>query len=769
MGIFSDEKVIVVGTQVSRAIEDKMLPDSLKSSVLQMIFNNDPQLPEYLMDASTNNVGVRAERMYRWAKDNYIHGLPEMKVLSSADAGAVAAALYETIEGREVTVDYTYADSFNAFHYAFTVLQDTYGFSQQPNTLSVLSAQKGVPVYLVNMELVVSPESMEATHINSVMNWGISPDSGMTPVRPTMQYLAEHSTPSAGYTPVRVDTEATSDYFRVTYCWQTGSGKSKQYFEEYLDIPYVRNEADYGKMYVQGKYHYVTVIKPPLDFIGFEGEYSYTYKYFTYELGQGTYSQLDAIYTTDMNGLGSFFPWIYFRYEAESTAVNPTGEDYRDTKKLCKYLGLPFQDVADAIDENPDIDDVQQAFLMMGVPADTTDPLEIRYLYDFFKKVDSETGASGLYGLHDPVPKLLRDKKASSGILIQDKRLKMNLRYKTMRIVRKIGKLSAEYETDTTSFTQEEIHGGFLPGVTTSYIKPLVCHHYKKQISENVYEDVQVYGLEMAYYIFQNYNATSDKNNNNIRIIPLDYSITQHYSSLDNEILYSRSFHYVFNSMMVITLAWYEQDWFATFVTMVAFVWTVISLGSDGGTAMQLAGALQASNYQLAATIILKAIIVAVAVKIGFSFIAKILGPKFAILLAAAMAIYGSFLKLAGGNVPGAPWAEELLKTASGLANGAVDVINEALLGLKEEGEAFGLMVEKKMELLEEAYKLLDTQSNVSPFIIFGEAPEDYFNRTIHSGNVGTLSIDAISHYVDLNLELPKPRDTLTLFQPQAV
>jgi hypothetical protein len=45
--------------------------------------------------------------------------------------------------------------------------------------------------------------------------------------------------------------------------------------------------------------------------------------------------------------------------------------------------------------------------------------------------------------------------------------------------------------------------------------------------------------------------------------------------------------------------------------------------------------------------------------------------------------------------------------------------------------------------------------------VIFGEAPEEYFNRTVHSGNVGILGIKAISDYVDNALKLPELHETI--------
>ena len=41
------------------------------------------------------------------------------------------------------------------------------------------------------------------------------------------------------------------------------------------------------------------------------------------------------------------------------------------------------------------------------------------------------------------------------------------------------------------------------------------------------------------------------------------------------------------------------------------------------------------------------------------------------------------------------------------------------------------------------------------------QSPTDYFNRTVHSGNIGVVAIDAVSSFVESSLTLPKLNDSL--------
>ena len=65
------------------------------------------------------------------------------------------------------------------------------------------------------------------------------------------------------------------------------------------------------------------------------------------------------------------------------------------------------------------------------------------------------------------------------------------------------------------------------------------------------------------------------------------------------------------------------------------------------------------------------------------------------------------------------------------------------------------------MKVIEDTNKLLGSPMNMTPFVVFGESPDDFFRRTVHSGNIGTLGYDYIHNYVDMNLALPKFAQTI--------
>ena len=84
--------------------------------------------------------------------------------------------------------------------------------------------------------------------------------------------------------------------------------------------------------------------------------------------------------------------------------------------------------------------------------------------------------------------------------------------------------------------------------------------------------------------------------------------------------------------------------------------------------------------------------------------------------------------------------------------------MQQEVIGLQEDYQE---LVTQQSTLLENAEKLLEQQTLLSPFLVFGESCSDYFNRTAHSGNIGVLGLDAITNYCDVALTLPKLSQTL--------
>jgi hypothetical protein len=109
--------------------------------------------------------------------------------------------------------------------------------------------------------------------------------------------------------------------------------------------------------------------------------------------------------------------------------------------------------------------------------------------------------------------------------------------------------------------------------------------------------------------------------------------------------------------------------------------------------------------------------------------------------------------------------AENLLKFSMKLASEATTALKTEFKEIQEESEEF---TEESQILWEELYEKQDSilPNYLLPFSLLDNPfssnqtekmsdPEELYSRT-HVGNIGTLSLDVIENYVDINLLLPE-------------
>lgn len=717
MGWFSSEYVTTVGTVVSRVIEDDMIPGAVKTGSIKSLFR-EGNLPDYVMEELVSSLGVRAERMYKYGGEKYDYGLPSGEVYSSTQGREQVEAVIEAAEGQQVLLDYSYFGPRNALHIGWMKLVSQHGYDTATNKLENLSAQKGAPVYLTNM-VVEFPSSLEGTIEQSVLEqWGPSPKAGYNPFNEisedglTNMYTGQ----TAGPTPA-----ATELQVKVSYAWV--SPGASRWFAIVNTGSFVISLSDYSSEsdYFQARY---TVNNRP--------------KYFLYEFGSGGQPTLDAVFTSSPSVNGSYFPFTYFRYGKQSMNANKNSSGYKTSKRMVKYLGMDYDLLADTINENPDIADVEQAMMIFAVPPLSSNPIECRYLFEYFDAMHFALGAAiseeeegdGFTGLS-----FFGRNRSKNSTIIQDSLFKMALGndgISKRMVAGSIGSVG----TYTSAFEND-------------------YHIYRNQVATGLYEEIRVLDLKMTYYVYGNYTTTGD-DTGPILLVPIDKTISGQFSIAERETLYARSLHFVFNSRVVTKVKWYQTGIFKVLLIIIAIVITIYTYGADGGSAIATALGLSGAAG-LIATIVVNLVLGQV-LAAGFTLFVKLVGPEVAAAFAVLAVIYGGYQIIQAGSVAGAPWAPALLQISSGIQSA---VIKAKFQDLLEQADELKLFIEEQTKSLETSQELLENSKILDPFVVFGEAPQDFYNRTVHSGNIGLLGINAISSYVDIALTLPKLNDTV--------
>lgn len=750
MGMFSHSKT-QVATQVQRVIEDNAMPNSIRDGWVTNQHDEDgdgDQLIENIMEKLSSSMGARAGRMYDWAKKDYIFGLPSATFKTSLAGRSASKAAIEKEVGAPVELTYYHFGPLNIIHLAWAQLVGSYGYDSSTNELTVLSAQKKFPVYLRDMQAIVKDATDVEMNGGVLDVWGAGANTG--PVPETGMIWTTGRSP----TQFVVDPAAAGDTVRVDISWEeihptvvegiTINKKTLKQDSFVLTIAPANAETEFH----QARY-----------LLGGKA------RYWSYQPHTGAHPEVDAVFDTEYTDEGSFFPFGYLRFNKHNDTDDKNSATYKSLDKLFGKVNMNFQSVSDSVNSNPDIADVEQAIMVMGVGVSTVKQIELRYLFDFFSGILPNSAAfppiqapPGIFNTADFT--LFGKPLERTSIVIQDKRFKMTLSFEGIvrtRVAGTLGKMGDYFggtDADTTLHKIPMIGGG-----TIEVGAGRDQHYYRHQITETVYEEVRVYGLKMTYFIWAEYTTTGD-GLDPILLIPIDVNITKHYSLPDREQLYARGLHYVFNSRVTTHLKWYQTGLFRIVMVIIAIVCTILS---EGSTWQSIGAALAAGTLTMEAFMIivvqmvLKYIITMVLVKL----FVKVVGAKFAFLVAVIAAIAGSYQAIEAGGLQGAPYAADLLTLSTNLTARIEKQVQTDFNDLLKDKTDFEEYVEKTTKTVETAEELLNPTGRMDPLLIFGEKPHDFYQRTVHSGNIGPIGVDAISAYVDTALRLPKLSDSI--------
>ena len=127
---------------------------------------------------------------------------------------------------------------------------------------------------------------------------------------------------------------------------------------------------------------------------------------YIYKIGDGV-TALDnyKVELTDGAGTREFYPFIPLRINNKSVfdpASPAKPHEELITKAWKKALGNDIADAITGIDENPNVGEIDYAYLVFGVSLNTESRVEQEYLFEFFRGIASSQGpSSGAYGVFE--------------------------------------------------------------------------------------------------------------------------------------------------------------------------------------------------------------------------------------------------------------------------------------------------------------------------------------------------------------------------------
>lgn len=750
MGLFSNKKTTKVNVTVQRIFNDENLPDSARQGVIKGIMNNE-NIVDHMLEDLAGSIGVRLNTGQGWAKKNdYYFGLPAAQVKSNIDARAVTMGVIANNVGQAVTPIYYTMAPMNSFHYAWTWLVNVHGYNPSTNEIVGLRASTGAPCYLKDMIATYTQESFdfmqETFDMGMVDQLGPPPNSGYTPSNPftALSGIGPYNKQPS----YEVSSVAVEDYVTIKYEFEQSPG---QFVERGLTLSL--SGVDLSEDFHQARYTKAD---------GSQG-------FFTYMQGSGTYPIIDQVFSISFSPLGTYYPWVYFRVNEERVKWMADLKAYDDAKAFCSYLGVNYDLIDDGVEKDDNVDDVQQSMLMIGLPPGDKDPACIQYLFKHFNVLHENA-----VPVEDKANQLLDQFSAFTSSpsqiqVVQDKFFTMSFQFSGIVKHTKPGKVgkkgtyTSEYAVVSqdyqTIFTNGP--GGIGTGVVMNGQPAWI---YRYQNTDSTYEEIAVYGLRGDYRVHRKKGFGAGATDPEL-LIPVDRAIMRFLSVGSKERVVTRGLYMFVGTAIQIKTPWYASSIFKAVIIIVSIVITIFTAGA----AWQAIVAAAAISTTAVVITIISMIVSALAVKYGVQLFVKKFGPRAGFIAAIALIAVSAY-----GSAGNAGWSDSLLAISSNLTEQSTQAYAEIIQDIQSEIMDFNEYAKGMFDsLADKAEQLGLNGQNVGleplemvyrvPEIRIGEVPNDFYNRTVHSGNIGVTSYDMVEFFVDAKLRLPTTADTSEL------
>lgn len=721
------------------------------------------------------------------------------------------------------------------YHFVWQKLKSTYGYSFVSNNLAAFEAEYGQPCYLVDAQIYYCDNTIETLEdAASIEPWGMPFTFGATYTRtrdalrlPTQwqqdnslskdyfiftfqlkltttqtiikrmsdNVVLSDNTSWNGTEPLVYFSKNSTEVSNTTTDDGTNSTQiivvehlyTVEYSEDFLDYEYsgdldesiVLDETDAnntnpdaestsaGTVVVNNNKSYFMVY-----FSYFDGVNTH-YDIFTYEFGLGTIVELDNIFSSGL-ALNSFYPKLYLRLGGKKLNNSEfiSDQEYLDSKKACKILGLDYITLVQDVHENiGSLEKVKQILIGLYCPMHESTEQQSSYLIEYFKYLYDTSSKSS-----PPIPPTRSAESVSSSYLyflydFQDYNLKngkthfygdlvnrQSFTYEYIGSKITSGVIGAVGHT-TSEFHKSEFHKYDFQGNLDTPLANLLtysfCYYlYKKQINSSQYLEVVVYNPSSTEYIERRHYTYASQDSENL-LIPIDSEIAEQIPMKARELLFNQCLYLILHASYIVKVRWYQRDGFAYFLQFIA---VLLALPS-GFASLEIAEMILA---------VISAVIVTTVIKITITVAIELLGLNteesiFFILVIAYLS--GTF------NV----------NTSTITALQAIEIVNVALeiyqriVGEEYEDvinkiREFETNASKQLELLEETkdklnlgnytYNPMFTDANLRMrfFIEVGEKPDEFFTKHVGNTNPGVALLDYANSYIEAKLTLPKPK-----------
>jgi hypothetical protein len=721
MSIFGGGEILVVHSTVSKLMEE--YPELLKDAVITAVMA-DEEISNYILLTYLHGFRGMARKFYNYGKSRYYFELPSTStnaVDTSGDPTREAIASELGLTGPDIKIsalsitEVRYAD---ATAFAYEYLQENYsGYNAAENRF----------------------------YFGNLNSW-------------------------YELTKVTVIVQNPDDLIKMKCTKVSGPGDEEIVFYEYApkweNIHYLVQyylAADDPKILYYWSYD--TTLQP-----GDEG----------YHPNMGSNSTLFS---------ESYFPIVPVRYN--KGFINDPESKWYDADihtscdKILRKVNVNLDEITDAMAENESIDKIDDAYFMFGIDIYTEEKNSLKYLFDHFMNlkekawiVNEAQYLAGVDALSPPDPLTNMGGKFNievNSLSIKEQHLWIKISFNYAEVQTVTGTLEKPYEIAYTPGEpiMHNILTDWQSGSTIDVPQETNFVEFKRKIDDSSYEKLTVHGLTHITYvilvddmkeIFRRIeDADPDWEDNGKPadprdgfFIPVDREVAKKFIGLNEDYL-------LYESMILVVIAAEEQElkWYQTgfWSGIITFVIMIAAIYFTGGAAANLA--------KMTAAQAVKALAANIAIGYVANLLAKKIGGVLGIVAAIAVMYFSKGLLKGGFSNP-------MNMTAADLAKEFISIVNTVFkLSVQDRSrmlqDEYDELMEERERLEAEQQELYDLQypngmyqtdllgsimapRPLSPY----ESVEAMYNRAIHTGNPGVLTLDFIKEFVDHALKLPE-------------
>jgi len=371
-GLFGLTGADIINTNVT---DNRMLGDDYTSLMTQVaLIHQDTQMGIIdIMKQHTMGIMGRYNKFFDYGRDHYVDGLPTSNMTNAMFPTAAVIAHINSTYGVTCELSYKATHTPTKEEYMYHHLYDLYGFSATTNkliyltyeyTLDYIDYNYGTNYYDahiyreestttdVTTEVTITITNIDATHDNrhTVTNVTTTVTSNITGV-------SSSTVTTTTDVVIPIGTETSSYNINTVY----GPIVLSQYTPTVVSV------------IAFGPYAYHIAI---WNSIGLTEPH-----YWTYKIGDGitALDERQSVSNLDM------LPIIEIRHDLVNINSNLANPKYLQSKEMLSMIGVNIDDIVTAVNGNPAIADITDAFVYFGLDISDTSPAVSKMVYKTFE------------------------------------------------------------------------------------------------------------------------------------------------------------------------------------------------------------------------------------------------------------------------------------------------------------------------------------------------------------------------------------------------